>query len=304
MTQPIPGFRRFQIGLKTVPTHESIMAVITESLTYEDTLETVRLSNVWVRDKAKITLPKNHIPTTDGWFLEILKLHEKLNYIQAKQCELVGLNYWSYVYCGLVVSWHESIRGNHQGKNAQYHRKETEKAIFNLTGDGKYGKEMGDVKEFLEYPEAGSGSEFSINKELRDNCYALIYFGAMIKQLSEENQQTKELLIEEQKCRLELLKLTESLAPPKHYSYRCPYCRHYSIQDSAKVAANCGSDSCKTEYSTENKRKNRQAPSSGWVSSGKRGYCSECTNRRLVDSTGICKKCFPETAPGADFSFG
>jgi hypothetical protein len=296
MTHAKSGFYKLSIFGKYIPTHESIMAIMVESPTYENTLITAEISNVWVKDTERIWETEKYISISSGQDLEILKLHQQLNDIEFKQFQLSGisqLDYEKFIQSKLIASWHQSIRGNFQGRNAQSHRKEIEKAIFNLTSEGDYQKEMGDV-DFPEYREVENSSKFSMNRELRDACNFVILCHSTIKQLSINNQQIKDLEIQWLEASKELNKIVESLSHPGFYLYRCPYCFGYFTQDSIKIPANCGSDPCKSKYSAENKSKVRRRSNKQWVAAfdGKRRHCKECSKRKIVDSDKICKKCF------------
>lgn len=79
-------------------------------------------------------------------------------------------------------------------------------------------------------------------------------------------------------------------------SDRCKYCDvcfTYERKRGLIRPATCGSVYCKREYERLRKQKLRGTDLITWQQdSHKRRTCCVCNNRRLVDSDGVCKKCY------------
>jgi endogenous inhibitor of DNA gyrase (YacG/DUF329 family) len=243
------GFRILNISGKSIPTHESIMAILAESPSYEDSLVAMKLSNEWFGDMIHKNKPEEFIPRASGWMLEVLKFHQQLNDIEFKQfetCEIAQADYEKYMQSKAIVSWHESIRGNHQGLGAQDFRKDIGVTIRHLNGKESIEYRQ-KTKAFLEFPEKGTGTHFSMNEELRQACDIVSKSNATFQSLLGSNSQLLNLYFQELELRKKSCLLVESLSHPGSYEYRCPYCSKYSPQQSKKIPAFC-SDQCQKDY--------------------------------------------------------
>jgi hypothetical protein len=297
-----------------VPSIESIAAITAEAPTHNDLLKVIEISNTWVRDKEKIYNPEKFIPNTSGWLLEVLKLHQQIIEIEKEEFGLCGFresDYAVYAHCRAIASWHESIRGNFQGRGAQDFKKDIGTTIYKLKRK-KTRNYKKPVKDFLEYPESSNALEFSMNLELKQACGKVNYFNYIIHDSLAGNYELMVLYLRELEPRKELGKITEKLTAPSSYEYRCPYCFRVSTQTSSEVPKSC--DQCEKFYKESWDKANRpRRPTradAGWnvAFAGNRRNCQDCGEKRQVNNQSECFDCFcgkkninPENFTGKGF---
>jgi hypothetical protein len=75
----------------------------------------------------------------------------------------------------------------------------------------------------------------------------------------------------------------------------CRRCGTLFSYSSSKLPADCGNSVCKkrTQALKPSKQK-RGLAAQGWISTGKRGDCCSCGEKRVLDLNQVCKECFLE----------
>lgn len=211
-------------------------------------------------------------------------LNYKNNY-QA-QCRLIGADFPTLWYCFAVVQWFVAVMGYLETPNQSDFSKDIIKHVntFKKTGvyirDGKYTDDKNNLIRFKEYKEA----------------IILIYqFLSITSELSESNQQMKELLIQRDNILKDLAK-SDSFDPVRI----CRYCfSTFNVRTSSDKWKSCGSPKCKKAYSAATSRKSGNQPHalnkktvSQWMKiDNTTRWCVTCGKRRLVDAKQVCKSC-------------
>jgi hypothetical protein len=206
------------------------------------------------------------------------------------------------------MRWHESLRGNFTGFDAQKHQRNATSLIKILKN-----KDLDDLAQKLidhDSPQSEVNKKlieyWDINTYLLANEYstAFSYVELCHHQLGllEKNNLQEGEIINQFKQLLFLSKDTFSSAEAMGrkqsgniYLFQCPFCRAVSKVPSRKKPSHCGS--CGKKYGRTNKATKRasiEPIAKEWVPAFNRSrkYCNGCGKRRIVNLGFTCKKCF------------
>jgi hypothetical protein len=205
-------------------------------------------------------------------------LDYKNNY--QSQCELIGVSFPLLWQSFATISWFASVMNYLEIPNQSDMSKDMIKHAntFKKTGayvrDSRYTDDKNNLIRFKEYREAIS----------------FIYeFISGTSELSKNNQQMKELLIQRDNILREIAKV-DVLTP-----YRiCRFCMSvFNVRTSSDKWKSCGSPDCKKAYIRANRQKNH--PKRQWVHdpTALKPCVGECgSNRKKLNSERICFCCY------------
>jgi hypothetical protein len=203
-----------------------------------------------------------------------------MNNIQA-QCKLTGIDFPSLWYSVAVITWFGPVMGYLERTNPSDLKKSVVKKANTFIKTGVYDNA---TKYFDDVHNLNRFMQFRLANDLHNQCSLLTY------ELSKNNQEMKDLLIQHEEIMKEWVKIADSIEPQRI----CRFCLSvFNVKTSPDKWKSCGSRDCKLAYIRANREKNH--PKRGWIHDPTAqqpciGMCG--SDRKQLNSNRVCFGCY------------